>query len=117
MQDEELGYRVSHGDWPGVERTCVDCGTAFVMAADEPGPRWCPGCGRIFGRPRTREEQLKAMSREELAQRLLTLHDGDAGSYCRMKVECVAALEENRAEEITDQHCLECVKEWLMEKI
>lgn len=66
---------------------------------------------------RTRLEQIRCMSLEELAERLLTLHDGDAGSYCRMKDECVAALEENRTEEITDRHCLECVKEWLMEKI
>lgn len=68
-------------------------------------------------KPRTRLEQIRCMSLEELAQRLLTLHDGDAGSYCRMKPECVAALEENRPEIITDQHCLECVKEWLMEEI
>ena len=116
-QNEELGYRVSRGDWPGIERTCVDCGTAFVMAADEPGPRWCPGCGRIFGKPRTREELLKAMSRDELAQRLLTLCDGDAGSYCRMKDECVQALEENHPETVAEANCLECIKEWLMEEV
>ena len=68
-------------------------------------------------KPRTRLEQIRCMSLEELAQRLLTLHDGDAGSYCRMKPECVAALEENRPEIITDQHCLECVKAWLMEEV
>ena len=68
-------------------------------------------------KPRTRLEQIRCMSLEELAERLLTLHDGDAGSYCRMKPECVAALEENHPETITDQHCLECVKEWLMEEV
>jgi hypothetical protein len=114
---KEQGYRVGDDDWDGVEMICVDCGTAFVMAECDPKPRWCPGCGRIFGKPRTREELLKAMSREELAERLLTIHDGDAGSYCRMKPECVAALEENRPEIITDQHCLECVKAWLMEEV
>ena len=83
-------------------------------------PEWMPMPTEQTGvhwEPRTRLEQIRCMSLEELAERLLTLHDGDAGSYCRMKAECVAALEENRPEEITDQHCLECVKEWLMEEV
>ena len=68
-------------------------------------------------KPRTRMEQIQRMDVDELARRLLTLHDGDAGSYCRMKPECMAALEENRPETITDAHCLECVKAWLLAEI
>ena len=67
--------------------------------------------------PRTRLEKLRCMSLEDLAERLLTLHDGDAGSYCRMKDECVQALEENHPETVTEANCLECIKEWLMEEV
>ena len=86
--------------------------------AQSEGLRWIPTEeAGVHWEPRRRLEQLRCMSLEELAERMLTLHDGDAGSYCRMKAECVAALEENRPEEITDQHCLECVKAWLMEEV
>ena len=113
--DEEVdAYIIPEGGWEAVrygeEFSAVD---DFVthwkpMPTEEAGVHW---------EPRTRLEQIRCMSLEELAQRLLTLQDGDAGSYCRMKPECVAALEENRPEIITDQHCLECVKAWLMEEV
>lgn len=64
-----------------------------------------------------RLEWIRQMDVEELAGRLLTLHDGDAGSYCRMKLECVEALENNTPEVITDEHCRECVKAWLLEEV
>lgn len=65
-------------------------------------------------KPRNRLEQIRRMDVDELAKRLLTLHDGDAGSYCHMKPECMEALEDDRAGEITDGHCLVCIREWLL---
>lgn len=65
-------------------------------------------------RPRNRMERIQRMGAEELAQALLTLHDGEAGGYCRMKPECITALEDGTAGEITNENCLECMKAWLI---
>ena len=68
-------------------------------------------------KPRTRLEQIRCMSLEELAQRLLTLNERDTGSYC-VKNECYEALkDESLYKAITTADCLECVKAWLMEEV
>ena len=100
-----------------------ELGGVKVMQNDEcraqsEGLRWIPTEeAGVRREPRRRLEQIRCMSLEELAERLLTLHDGDAGSYCRMKDECVQALEENHPETVTEANCLECIKEWLMEEV
>lgn len=65
---------------------------------------------------RTRYSKIKAMGLDELAQVLLTLHDGDKDGYCKWKPECVETLEAGTPEVITDEHCLECLKGWLLEE-
>ena len=64
----------------------------------------------------TRLERIRLMDADEMAGCLLVLHDGDAGSYCRMKTECVEALENNTPEIITDERCKACIRDWLLEE-
>ena len=67
-------------------------------------------------KPRTRLEQIRCMSLEELA-RLVRSSDADAERYCKGKPECQEALDRNDWKDITEEMCLECVKEWLMEEV
>lgn len=70
------------------------------------------------GKPRkqTRYERFRSMSLEELA-RLVRSSDADAERYCKGKPECQEALDRNNWEGISEEMCLECVKEWLMEEV
>lgn len=63
----------------------------------------------------TRLERIRRMDVDELTGCLLVLQD-NAGGYCRMKAECVEALENNTPEIITDEHCKACVRDWLLEE-
>lgn len=68
-------------------------------------------------KPANQMERIQRMDAQELAWFLLTLHDGDAGGYCKMKAECLEALENGTEQEITEANCLECIKAWLLEEI
>lgn len=67
-------------------------------------------------KPRNRMERIRRMGPEELAWRLLTIQ-GDGVGYCRMKPECLEALENDTGWEITEANCLECIKAWLLEEV
>lgn len=89
--------------WYARERVCV------VLEADLKE--------EIRRKPRNRMERIQRMSLDELAKTALALCDGESLGYCHMKPECMAALGENKPEAITDGHCLQCLKEWLLEEI
>ena len=95
------------------------CGATCEAGAEFSEDSECAAFAEELGRKpqkQTRYERFRSMSLEEMA-RLVRSSDADAERYCKGKPECQAALERNDWQGITDEMCLECVREWLMEEI
>lgn len=70
--------------------------------------------GLRFGKALTRGDRIRAMPDEQLALYILKLNDIDGGdTYCRNNGKCKGI--DLATEDILDEWCLECIKNWLEE--